>query len=60
MNEPRRITIKEAAEYLEMPEQGVREHIKKGYFGSFYGKEGHRAYYVTDEQVRKFKKGTRG
>lgn len=57
----RPITIREAHLMMKMPEQFVRESIKRGKIpGAYYleGKNGKRGmYYVTDTQVKNMMKG---
>ena len=59
--EARRITIKEASQMMQVPEQYVRVCIYAGKIpGAFYleGKNGKRGtYYITDVQVQNIMKG---
>lgn len=59
MNEPKRLSIKQAAPLLEMSEQELREHIKRGNIkGAIcFGGEKRRKYYITDVQIFNFKRG---
>lgn len=64
MNDTRPISIKEASDLMQMPEQFVRMCIAAGKIpGAFYleGSGGKRGkYYVTNTQVEKMMKGERG
>lgn len=57
----KRITIKEAACMMQVPEQFVRVSIFAGKIpGAYYleGRNGKRGqYYITDEQIQKLMKG---
>ena len=54
-----RITVKQAAEKLECQERIVQGMVRAGYFGAYIRGEGNQrgTYYMTDEQVDRFKKG---
>lgn len=54
-----RITVKQAAEKLECQERIVQGMIRAGFLGAYIRGEGNQrgTYYMTDEQVDRFKKG---
>ena len=54
-----RITVKQAAERLECQERIVQGMVRAGYFGAYIKGAGNQrgTYYMTDEQVDRFKKG---
>lgn len=57
-----RVSIKEAAKKLDIPEQGLREWIKKGCsFGTVIhdmkSKHGRRTYYINSERLERYLKG---
>ena len=60
MSEPKVLTIKEAAPLLQTSEQGVREMIKAGCIkgACCWGSDRHRTYYVTDQQIKNFMRGS--
>ena len=55
----KRITTKEAAQMLEISEQGARMMIQLGKIpgATCWGPKHRKTYYITDEMVKKFKKG---
>ena len=59
----RRVTIKEAARLMQLPEQAVRVLIQLGRISgaTYYGTGKRRTYYITDEQIYNMTRGgTRG
>lgn len=54
-----RITVGQAAQMLECQERAVQGMVRAGYFGAYIVRDGkHRgSYYITSEQVERFKKG---
>ena len=56
------LTIKEASQMMEKPEQAVRMLIQLDKIpGAFYtGPKYRRTYFITDEQVENLMKGARG
>ena len=59
MNDPKPLTIKQAADILQVGSQAVREMIKAGCIpgACAFGSEKHRHYYITSEQIKNFMKG---
>lgn len=60
-----RLTIKEAAQKLDMPEQGLREWCKRGCpFGEVLheqkSRHGRRTYYINSERLERYLKGEQG
>ena len=53
-----KVTIKTAAALLETSEQGARELIKRGKIpgACCWGSKKHLTYYITEEQIRNFKR----
>lgn len=58
----KRITIKQAAQMMEVSEQAARMmvQLEKIPGAICYGPKHRRTYYITDEQIEKFMKGERG
>lgn len=60
---PKVLKIKEAAPLLEVSEESVRQMIQNGLIAgagcwkSTHGKGKNRTYYITDEQIKNFKRG---
>lgn len=60
-----RLTIKETSQRLDLPEQALREWIKKGCpFGEVVhemkSRHGRRTYYVNSERLERYLKGEQG
>lgn len=57
----KRITTKEAAQMMQISEQGVRMMIQLGRIpgASCGGSKARRSYFVTDEQIANLMKGAR-
>ena len=62
MSEAKSLSIKQAAVLLEVGDQAAREMIKARLIpgACCWGSEKHRTYYITDEQIKRFKKGEIG
>ena len=54
-----RVSIRQAAPLLETSEQGVRELVKRNMIpgACCWGSKKHMTYYITTEQIERFKKG---
>ena len=54
----KRISVKKAAEMLEVPPQAVRRMVQLGRFGEIINDSKYRnTYYITDVMVNDFRKG---
>lgn len=62
MNEPKVLTIKEAATQIGVTDEAVRQMIQHGLIpgACCWGSPKHRNYYITDAQIYRFKRGIIG